>query len=132
MTLEVVGFYRKGRNPLPTYLIDPTFYILTRNGKKVKEYTLKLSGRYYYVTPTNLRGFSAEEYKNYTIITNFLLGDNKERIKDSWGLSREEYKELIYGMYSSLIKNHSTYGWFKKSCLLFKEFLKFKIGRLGV
>lgn len=130
MALKVIGFYKKGRNPFTTYLLDPTFYILVSRNNKVKEYTLKLSGRYYYVTPRDLRDFSAEEYKNYNIITNFLLGDNKERIRDSWGLGKKEYKELIHGLYSLLVKDYSTCGWLKRSLLMFKGFIKFKFGRL--
>lgn len=130
MTLKVIGFYRKGRNPFPTYLVDPTFYILVSKNNKVKEYTLKLSGRYYYVTSEDLKDFKPEEYKNYTIITNFLLGDNQKRIRDNWGLTKDEYRELIYGLYFLLIKNYSNCGWFKKSFLLFIGFLKFYLGRL--
>ena len=129
MALNVIGFYRKGRNPFASYLIDPTFYILVSRNNKVKEFTLKLSGRYYYVTHSDLRDFKAEEYKNYTIITNFLLGDNKERVRDSWGLTKEEYRELIYSMYFFLVKSHSTCGWLKRNFLLLIGFVKFKLGR---
>ena len=130
MTVEVIGFYKKGRNPFPTYLVNPNFFILTKKDKKVKEYTLKLSGKYYYVTPKDLRDFKAEEYKNYIIITNFLLGDNKERIRDSWGLTKEEYRDLIYGMYFLLVRNYATCNLFKKGFLLLKGFIKYKLGRL--
>lgn len=130
MTLNVIGFYRKGKTALITYLVDPIFYILVSKDKKVKEYTLKLSGKYYYVTPKNLRDFKAEEYKNFNIITKFLLGENKDRIRDSWGLTKEEYRELIFGLYFLLVKQYATCGWLKKGFLLLAGLIKFKIGRL--
>lgn len=130
MTLKVIGFYKKGKTAPSVYLIDPIFYILVSKDKKVKEYTLKLSGKYWYVVSKDLRDFKEEEYKNYKIIVDFLLGDNKERIRDSWGLTKEEYRELIYGLYFTLVKNYTTCGWFKKGFLLLIGFLKFKIGRL--
>lgn len=128
MTLKVIGFYRKGKTAFITYLIDPTFYILVSRNKKVKEYTLKLSGKYYYVTPGNLRDFKPEEYKNYNIITKFLLGENKDRIRDCWGLTKKEYRELIFGLYFLLVKQYATCGWFKKGFLLLAGFIKYKIG----
>lgn len=130
MTLNVIGFYRKGRNPFATYLLDPIFYILVSKDKKVKEYTLKLSGKFYYTVPNDLKEFKEEEYRNYKIITDFLLGDNKERIRDSWGLTKEEYRGLIFGLYFILVKNCTTCNWFKKGFLLLAGFLKFKMGRL--
>ena len=130
MTLQVIGFYRRGRNPFSNYLVDPIFYILVSRNGKVKEYTLKLSGRFYYTIPKDLKYFKEEEYRNHKVITDFLLGDNKERIRDSWGLTKAEYRELIYGLYFTLVKNYTTCGWFKKGFLLLIGFLKFKMGRL--
>ena len=130
MTLKVIGFYKKGKTTPSVYLIDPIFYILVSKDKKVKEYTLKLSGKYWYVVSKDLRDFKEEEYKNFKIITDFLLGDNKERIRDSWGLTKEEYRELIYGLYFTLVKHYTTCSWFKKGFLLLIGFLKFKMGRL--
>lgn len=130
MALRVIGFYKKGRSPFPTYLLDPTFYILVSKDNKVKEFTLKLSGRYYYVTPRDLKDFGAEGYKNYTIITNFLQGENRDRIRESWGLSEEEYNKLIFEMYEALVREHSLCGCLKRHWLEFTGFLKFKLGRL--
>lgn len=134
MSLQVIGFYRrtKNKNPFTTTLIDPIFYVLVSRNKKVREFTLKLSGKFSYVIPSDLKFFDTEAYRNYIIITDFLLGENRDKIRANWGLSTKEYRDLIFQLYFVLIKNHAKYGWFKKEVLVFLGKLKYYFGRRRV
>lgn len=131
MALKVIGFYRrtKNKNPFTTALVDPVFYILISRNKKVREFTLKLSGKFSYIIPSDLEHFDSEAYRNYNIITSFLLGENRDRIRENWGITKGEYRDLIFQLYYVLIRNHANYGWFKKGILVFLGKLKYYFGR---
>ena len=131
MSLKVIGFYRriKNKNPFTTALIDPIFYILVSRNKKVKEFTLKLSGKFSYVTPFDLENFEPEGYKNYNIITDFLLGENRDRIRANWGLTVKEYRDLIFQLYYVLVRSYGKGSWLKKEVLVLLGKLKYYFGR---
>ena len=134
MALKVIGFYRrtKNKNPFITALIDPMFYILVSRDKKVREFTLKLSGKFSYIMPHDLEGFDFEAFRNYNIITDFLLGENRDRIRENWGLTKQEYRDLVFQLYFVLVRSYSTFGWFKKEMLVFLGKLKYYFGRRKV
>ena len=134
MVINVFDFYRKiedksDKNPFSPVLQNPTYYILSEVNGKVRELTLKLKGEVECPIITSLKDFEVEGYKNYTIITNFLLGEEGERVRRSWGLTREDFKELIFELYFALVKEHTTCGIIKKGLLVFLGMWKFFIGR---
>ena len=134
MTFKVLDFYRKADdiNPFVSVLKDPTFCILINREGKSRELVLNLKGEFPYVSYPELECFEQEAYKNYNIIVNFLLGENRENVRLNWGFTSEEYKTLIFELYKILVKNHSYYGWFKKKLLLLLGYLKFNSGKVEV
>jgi hypothetical protein len=75
------------------------------------------------------KDFNIEGYRNYLIIVNFLLGENGERVRIAWGLTKEDFRELIFELYFILIKEHATCGLFKKGMLVLIGLWKFFLGR---
>lgn len=134
MTFKVLDFYRKaeGINPFVPVLKDPSFCILINRDGKSRELILNLKGEFSYMSCPDLECFEQEAYKNYNIITNFLLGENRENIRLNWGFTNEEYKNLIFELYKILVNNHSYYGWFKKKLLVLLGYLKFSSGKVEV
>ena len=134
MAISVIDFYRKiedksDRNPFNLLLQSPTFYILSYVDGKVKELTLRLKGEVECPVITSLKDFETEGYKNYIIITNILLGEEGERVRKSWGLTKEDFRELIFELYFALIREHATCGVFKKALLVLIGMWKFFVGR---
>lgn len=134
MTIRVIDFYRRtdkknGRNPYIQELEDPTFYILSYVNGKVRELTLKLSGKFECPLLDTLRDFDIESYRNYIIIVNFLLGEDGEKVQRSWGITKKDLRELIFELYFTLIRVHATCGWFKKALLIAVGMWKFFMGR---
>ena len=62
-------------------------------------------------------------------ITDFLLGESREILRQSWGLSKEDFKELFFELYFCLLKKYAKCGIFKKVFLIFVGLWKFFIGR---
>ena len=134
MTINVIDFYREKdgeslHNPFLLSLQGPTFGILADVDGKRKELILKLSGSVEYPSTKGLKDFDAESYGNYIIITNFLLGENREILRQNWGLSKEDFRELFFELYVCLLKEHTTCGLFKKALLMFIGLWKFYAGR---
>ena len=133
MAISVIDFYRKieeksDRNPFNLVLQSPTFYILSYVNGKIKELTLKLKGEIDCPIISSLKDFETEGYKNYIIITNFLLGEEGEKVRINWGLSKEDFRELIFELYFTLVKEHAACGIVKKAILMLIGMLKFFIG----
>lgn len=133
MTISVLDFYRKiedasSKNPFTPVLHDPVFYILSYVNGKVKELTLKLSGEVEYPLVVS-KDFEIESYKSYIIITDYLLGEQGDNVRKKWGLSKEDFRELIFEMYFALIKEHSTCNCIKRAFLVLLGIWKFFAGR---
>ena len=123
MAISVIDFYRRveGRgigNPFMEALESPVFYILSRVNGKLRELTLKLSGEVKCPSLNSFENFEVESYRSYIIITDFLLGENGENVRRRWGLSKRDFRELIFKLYFALIREHSTCNWMKKVILL--------------
>lgn len=132
MTIKVIDFYRKkekGENPFISTLVDPTYCILMRKNNVTKEYILNLKGEFPYISYSDLECFDEAFYKDFNIITDFILGDYKEILREKWGFSKEEYASITFELYKALVNNHSFYGWFKRKLLILLGFLKFYSGR---
>lgn len=134
MTINVIDFYREKdgeglNNPSLLSLQGPIFGILADIDGKRKELVLKLSGSVEYPLTKGLKDFDADSYGNYLIITDFLLGENREILRQNWGLSKEDFRELFFELYVCLLKEHTTCSLFKKALLMFIGFCKFYIGR---
>lgn len=132
--IKVLDFYRKkdSINPFIPVLRDPSFCILVNENSRTKELILNLKGEFPYMNCPDVESYEEEAYKNYEIIRNFLLGENKELLRDRWGLTFNEYDKFIFELKKVLIENHSFYDWFKKKLLVALEFLKFCTGRIGI
>lgn len=132
--MKVLDFYRKkdSINPFIPVLRDPSFCILVNENSRTKELILNLKGEFPYMNCPDVESYEEEAYKNYEIICNFLLGENKELLRDRWGLTFNEYDKFIFELKKVLIENHSFYDWFKKKLLVALEFLKFCTGRIGI
>ena len=131
MTIAVIDFYRnigKKQNIFATSLKDPVFYILSKVNGRMKELTLKLTGDIRFPDFSRLKDFEVEAYRNYYIIVNFLLGEKKDVIRESWGLTKGDYKELIFELYCALLKNHATCGVVKRGFLYVIGIWKFYFG----
>ena len=131
MRLKILDFYRKVEeaNPFASELRDPTFFILTNRNGKAHELVLNLKGTFPYGALAGMSCFEEEAYKNFGIITNFLLDECGDRVRVSWGLSKKEFSALIFELYKILVNNHSYYGWFKKKLLILLGYLKFLSGK---
>ena len=136
MTINVLNFYiekDKGStsNPFKPMPENPTFIILAEVEGKKRELALKLSEgvKPIPIDVKKLRDFNLEGYRNYLIITDFLLGENKERLRQSWRLSKEDYRELFFELYFCLLREYATCGLLKKALLLLLGLCKFCIGR---
>jgi hypothetical protein len=116
-------------NPFLLSFHEPIFNILAYVNGKFKELTIKMSGEVECPSVKNLKDFDLESYRNYIIITEFLLGEHGQRIRESWGLSKEDFRELIFELYFALVREHATCNSFKKALLLFIGIWKFFIGR---
>ena len=95
----------------------------------MKELTLKLAG---IVKSPNVgtKDFEAEAYKNYLIISDFLKGDRKENVRESWGLTKEDFRELLFELYFALVERHTNCGSFKRVLLMLIGLCKFGFGGL--
>lgn len=133
MTINVLNFYsdikEEGVKVLPKVFHSPTFYILAKVDGKLRELTLKLSGEVKCPALKDQKDFDINGCRDYLIITDFLLGENGERVRLSWGLTKEDFRELIFELYFALVKEHSTCGIFRKSFLLLFGTWKFFMGR---
>ena len=134
MSFKVLDFYRKTEsiNPFIPTLKDPTFCILINKDGKSRELVLNMKGNFSYIGQSDMDCFEDEAYKNFHIIVEFLSGDNKEFIRERWGLTKEEYNYLVFELYKILVNNHSFYGWFKKKLLIILGYLKFNSGKVEV
>ena len=134
LAISVIDFYRKIEdketlNPFIGALQDPTFFILAYLNGRVRELTLKLSGEFKCPSLRNFKDFEIESYRSYIIITEFLLGENGERVRKAWGVTEEDFRELIFELYFCLVKEYSTCGFFKKVFLIFVGIWKLFAGR---
>ena len=130
MALSVIDFYRRVEargtaNPFIEALESPVFYILARVNGKLRELTLKLSGEVKCPSLNSFEDFEVESYRSYMMITDFLLGEHGENVRKRWGLSKGDFRGLIFKLYFALIREHSTCGWFKKVILLLLGVWKF-------
>jgi hypothetical protein len=130
LKIGVLNFYRNREsrelsNPFISILKDPTFYILACFDGKIKELALEMAGDIECPTLNGFKDFRIEGYRNYLIITNYLLGENGERVRLAWGLSKEDFRELIFELYFTLVKEHTTCSLFKKGILVFIGLLRF-------
>ena len=73
--------------------------------------------------------FEVEGYRNFLMITDFLLGENRDIIRKKWGLTKEDFKELIFELYCTLLRRYTTCGIFRRAFLYFIGILKFYMGR---
>lgn len=134
MVINVIDFYREKdkentQNPFMYVLNAPSFGIIADIDWKKKELILRLSGNIACPLANDLKDFEIESYQNYIIITDFLLGENGERVRESWGLSKEDFRELFFELYLCLLKKHSHCSLIKKIFLLAIGLWKFSIGR---
>jgi hypothetical protein len=133
MAIKVLDFNKEieeqDNNPFLQTLHEPIFNIMVYINGKFKELTIKMSGDVKCPDIKNLKDFDFESYRNYLIITDFLLGEFGERLKGSWGLSKEDFRELIFELYFCLVKEHTTCGILKKVFLVFLGLWKFYVGR---
>ena len=132
LTISVLNFYsrtKESKVAFPKVLHSPTFYILAKVDGKLRELTLKLSGEVKCPPLKDQKDFSAIGCRDYLIITDFLLGENGERVRLSWGLTKEDFRELIFELYFALVKEYSTCGVLRKSFLLLFGAWKFFMGR---
>lgn len=136
MTINVIDFYREDngeslQNPFVTLVERPVFSILVDVNGRTKEFVLKLSGAVecpFHIIE-NLKDFEIESYRNYLIITDFLLGENGEKLRENWGFTKEDFRELIFELYFCLVKEHATCGIFKKAFLVLIGLWKFYMRR---
>lgn len=134
MTINVIDFYRKVeekgiKNPFIESLENPIFYILSRVNGKIRELTLKLSGKVECPPLDSFKDFEVDSYRSYLMITDFLLGENGESVRRRWGLSKGDFRELIFKLYFILVREHSTCGSFRKVILLLLGMWKYIMGR---
>ena len=133
MTIQVLDFNKEitveDNNPFLQALHEPVFNIMAYVDGKFRELTLKLSGEVKCPIFKGLKDFDSESYRNYLIIADFLLGEHGQRLRESWRLSKEDFRELIFELYFVLVKEHSTCGFFKKAFLIFVGICKFYMGR---
>jgi hypothetical protein len=131
---KVLDFYRKAEsiNPFIPTLEDPTFCILINRDGKSRELVLNMRGKYSYIADPDMDCFEEEAYKNFHIIVEFLTGDNKELLRERWGLTSKEYKYVIFELYKILVNNHSYFGWLKKKLLILLGYIKFNSGKVEV
>ena len=131
MAIDVLDFnIEEGNvNPFAIVLHDPVFNILAYVNGSLRELTLKMSGEVTCPEISSLNDFEFESYRSYLMITEFLLGEQGENVRRSWGLSKDDFRELIFEMYFTLDEEHSTCGFFKKALLIFIGICKFFRGR---
>ena len=134
MAISVLDFYKEKdgkdtKNPFLTSLHEPTFVLLVKANGKIKEFVLKLSGEVKCPSVCGLKDFELESYRNYLIITDFLLGENRDKLRQRWGFTKEDFKELIFELYFCMIKEHAPCSLFKKMLLILIGSLKFFVGR---
>ena len=133
MAIDVLDFYiedsKGSANPFLIELHEPTFCILVRSQGKIRELVLKMSGDVKCPSLNDLKDFVLESYRNYLIITEFLLGEQGQRVRESWGLSKEDFRELIFELYFCLVSMHSRCSVLKKAFLILVGLWKFHLGR---
>jgi hypothetical protein len=132
LAINVIDFYRrvKGKENIFTEALEsPTFYILSYVNGKMRELTLKLSGKVECPPLNSFKDFDVESYRSYLMITDFLLGENGESVRRRWGLSKGDFRDLVFKLYFTLVREHSTCNLFKKVILLLLGMWKYIMGR---
>ena len=133
MSIRVLDFNKEitveDNNPFLQVLHEPIFNIMVYVDGKFRELTLKMSGEVKCPDLKTLKDFNLESYRNYLIIVDFLLGEFGERLRESWRLSKEDFRELIFELYFCLIKEHTKCGILKKAFLVLIGLWKFYAGR---
>lgn len=133
LAIVVLDFYRRPEgkvvNPFLSVLHSPIFYILVKVNGKIRELVIKTSEDIKCPRTGALRDFQIEGYRNYLMITDFLLGENREIVRRKWGLTKEDFKELIFELYCTLLNRYTTCGVFKRALLYIIGMWKFHIGR---
>lgn len=135
MTISVVDFNREiGKeweaNPFSQVLKNPIFDIIVFINDKLKIFTLKIAGEIDCPLIPAGGDFEPEFYRNYLIIANFLLGEDGEGARKSWGLSKKDFRELIFSLYFALIKEHATCSFLKRAFLYLMGKWKFFIRKV--
>ena len=133
MSIRVLDFNKEitveDNNPFLQVLHEPVFNIMAYVDGKFRELTLRMSGEVKCPIFKDLKDFNLESYRNYLIIVDFLLGEFGERLRESWRLSKEDFRELIFELYFCLVKEHATCGIFKKAFFVLIGLWKFYAGR---
>ena len=130
MTINVLNFYSNIKNNENLKVFhSPIFYILVKVNGKLRELTLKLAGEVRCPAIKAQEDFKFEGCRDYIMITDFLLSNNGERVRGSWGLTKEDFRELIFELYFTLVKEHSKCSTFRRACLLLFGVWKFFIGK---
>ena len=123
MSIRVLDFNKEitaeDANPFLQEFHGPVFNIMVYVDGKFRELTLKMSGIVKCPVFKGLKDFDSESYRNYLIIADFLLGEHGQRLRESWRLSKEDFRELIFELYFCLVKEHATCGVWKKAFLIF-------------
>ena len=116
MTIRVIDFYQRKKNKFPNKFVwrDPVLYVLAKVDGKLKEMALRLAGDIKPPSIINLKDFEAEAYCNFVVITNALLSDMRENIRQSWKLSERDFKDLIFDMYCIMVSRYCTCGFIRR------------------
>ena len=131
MSLEVLNFYTKDKLSTNRYrnilMFGTTFYLLVKIGEDIKEFTLQVPKKYRYERICSYRDFVADKVTEYNVLVDFVK-NGKELVTEKWGLSEEEYEELIEGLKSILIKDFCTCGalrkWFLSAAVRVRSFIR--------
>ena len=133
MALKVIDFYRKSgrkRTIFMAFLKDPIFYVLVRLNGKIKELTLKLSGEILCPSSPSVPYVDPEAHRNYSVIIDSLTGKNREKIRKDWGLSKREFREIIFQIYCTFIFKHTICSKWERFVLFLIGMWKFYIGKV--
>ena len=76
-----------------------------------------------------VKDFEKDSFIGYKAILNLIKGEQGGRLRESWRLSDEDFKELPFELYLCLVREHSTCGILKKLFLIMTGLIKFCFGR---
>ena len=111
MALKVHDFYTKEKLSTNGFhnivMANAVFYILYSVSDKFKELSIQIPKKFHYEKEVNTKDFKTSKATEYNVLVDFIK-NNVEGIREKGHLNKEEFKELLEGLYLVLLQRYCT------------------------
>ena len=132
MTISVLDFYTEGKGEAKNALLSSNgaiIGILAEVDGKRRELVAGFPNGLKALADTEVKDFEKDSFIGYKAILSLIKGEQGGRLRESWRLSEDDFKELPFELYLCLVNEHSTCGILKKLFLIMIGLIKSCFGR---